>query len=322
MTVASDGNRRSGRLTIVLPAYNEASVIQKTASILATLMDQEDISYELIFVNDGSRDETWKEIIEAGHKDSFITGICFSRNFGKEAAIYAGLSKATGDVVAVMDCDLQHPPQALIKMYRLWQQGYEVVEGVKTDRGKESFLHKFSAFIFYKIMSTATGMDMTNMSDFKMIDRKVVDILCAMPERNTFFRATSFWVGFRTNRVYFDVQGRAAGTSKWSTKLLIKYALNNISAFTTVPLQLVTAVGIFTFLFWFIWGVWTIINCLNGIVFDKDMAIILILLFCSSIMMLSMGIIGYYLSKIYDEIKRRPKYIISEIMESNMRLHS
>lgn len=239
-----------------------------------------------------------------------ITGICFSRNFGKEAAIYAGLAHASGDVVAVMDCNLQHSPKTLIEMYRLWQSGYEVVEGGKTSRGKESAFHKLSAGILYKIMSLATGIDIENASDFKMMDRKVVEQLWAMPERNTFFRALSSWVGFRTATVYFEVQERAAETSKWFVKSLIKYTPNNISAFTAAPLQFVTIGGAIMFLLAIVLGIQTIIRYMV----EGFTTVILLLLLCSSIMTMSLGIIRYYLSKIYDEIKRRPKYIISEII--------
>lgn len=299
-------------LSVVIPAYNESAMIEKAVSKISSVLLQEDILYELIFVNDGSKDDTWKKIKAVSSANPYIIGLSFSRNFGKEAAIYAGLSYASGDVVAVMDCDLQHPTETLVEMYRLWQQGYEVIEGVKTDRGKESFFHRLSAGTFYKIMSSATGIDMANASDFKLMDRKVVDALCAMPERNTFFRALSSWVGFRTVTVYFEVQDRAAGTSKWSTKSLIKYALNNISAFTAAPLQFVTIGGVIMLLFAIILGLQTIIHYMRGTAVEGFTTVILLVLLCSSIMMMSLGIIGYYLSKIYDEIKRRPKYIISE----------
>ena len=230
-------------LSVVLPAYNEELMIAKTCSVLKQVLTDAEIAYELVLVNDGSRDRTWEEIEKAGKKDPHIMGIHFSRNFGKEAAVFAGLAQATGDAVAVMDCDLQHPPQALVEMYRLWEQGYEVIEGVKTSRGKESAIHKKCAGFFYGIMSKATKVDMQNASDFKLMDRKAVDSILTLPERNMFFRATSSWVGYKTASVEFEVQEREAGESKWSTWSLIKYAFTNIVAFTTVPLQFVTVSG-------------------------------------------------------------------------------
>ena len=177
------------RLSIVLPAYNEELMVGKTCKVLKEELEKAGIAYELVLVDDGSKDHTWEEIKKAGFKDANVVGIHFSRNFGKEAAICAGLAQAEGDVVAVMDCDLQHPPETLLQMYALWQKGYEVIEGVKLSRGKESVLHKECAGFFYGIMSKATGIDMKNASDFKMMDRKVVDSILSMPERNMFFRA-------------------------------------------------------------------------------------------------------------------------------------
>lgn len=203
-----------GLLSIVLPAYNEEKVIEETVSVLTNILVKEKINYELVLVNDGSKDLTWTKIKDCCYVNVHVTGVCFSRNFGKEAAIYAGLEQASGDVVAVMDCDLQHPPETLIEMYRLWQQGYEVIEGIKKKRGKESLFYKLSAGIFYQIMSGATGIDMKNASDFKMLDKKVVQVLCSMPERNTFFRALSSWVGFKSASVFFEVQERKNGSSK------------------------------------------------------------------------------------------------------------
>lgn len=159
-------------LSIILPAYNEEQMIPITVRTLAETMGTE-IPYELVFIDDGSRDKTWDVICAQAQEDPHILGIHFSRNFGKEAAMFAGLAKATGDCCVVMDCDLQHPPEKVVEMYHLWQQGYEVVEGVKEDRGRESAAHRFAAKSFYKLISDAAGMDMSHSSDFKLLDRKV-----------------------------------------------------------------------------------------------------------------------------------------------------
>lgn len=302
-------------LSVVLPAYNEELMIEKTCNVLHEILSNAGISYELVLINDGSTDNTWNEILKAGEKDPHILGIRFSRNFGKEAAIFAGLSQTSGDVIAVMDCDLQHPPETLIEMYHKWEKGYEVIEGVKKSRGKESFLHKESAGFFYKLMSKATKVNMQKASDFKMMDRKVVNSILSLPERNMFFRATSSWVGYRTAYVGFEVQEREAGESKWSTWSLIKYAFTNIVAFTTAPLQVVTVGGGICFFCSLLMILYSLIQYFCGHAIEGYTTTILLLLLIGSAIMLSLGVIGYYLAKIYEEVKRRPRYIISETMQ-------
>ena len=299
-------------LSVVLPSYNEEAMLPKAAQTLGQLLHQNHISYELIFVDDGSKDRTWEEIEQLAGKDPHVHGIHFSRNFGKEAAIFAGLAGASGDCAAVMDCDLQHPPATLIEMFRKWEEGYEVVEGVKRTRGKESALYKASAGIFYRIMSSATKIDMNRASDFKLLDRRAVDTLLSMPERNSFFRAQAAWIGFRTASVEFDVQEREAGETKWSTKALIRYAVTNIVGYSTMPMQFVTGAGIFVFILGIILGIQTLIRYFSGHAVEGFTTVILLLLLLGSIIMISLGIIGYYIARIYQEVQGRPKYIISK----------
>lgn len=299
------------KLSIVLPAYNEEQMIEKTARVLSGLMEDENIDYELVFVNDGSKDLTWNKIEKLCQQNTRITGVHFSRNFGKESAIFAGLATAAGECCVVMDCDLQHPPETVIEMYRLWEQGYEVVEGVKKSRGKESALHKASAGLFYKMMSKAVKLDMSRASDFKLMDRKAVEALLGMPERNAFFRALSSWVGYKTTAVEFDVREREAGESKWSTWSLVKYAITNIVAFSTMPMQLVTIAGGFVFLAGLVLGIQTLVKYFSGHAVEGFTTVILLVLIIGSIIMFSLGIIGYYISKIYEEVKGRPRYLIS-----------
>ena len=174
-------------LSVVIPAYNEEEMVPAAAKAVAAVLENAAIAYEIVFVDDGSRDKTWPEIAALASKT--VRGVHFSRNFGKEAAIFAGLQAAKGDCVAVMDCDLQHPPEKLVEMYRLWEQGAEVVEGVKSDRGKESAAHRLAAAAFYKIISRATRVDMSRASDFKLLDRKAVNVILTMREKRAFFRA-------------------------------------------------------------------------------------------------------------------------------------
>lgn len=305
-------------LSIVLPSYNEEQNIANTARVLGELLEKEKIEYELIFVSDGSKDATYAEILKASAVNPRIKGAEFSRNFGKEASIFAGLSLAVGDAVIVMDCDLQHPPQVIPKMWKLWQEGYEVVEGIKLSRGKESLAHKMSAGLFYKIMSRLIKMDMNASSDYKLLDRKVVNVLLELPEKNTFFRALTFWAGFNTTTVEYEVQERAYGESKWSLISLMKYAITNATSFSTLPLQLVTFMGMMSILFSVILAIQTVIKYLSGTAVEGFTTVILLVLIIGGFIMLSLGIIGHYIARIYEEVKGRPRYIISKVTENVM----
>ena len=302
------------RLSVVLPAYNEELMTVKVWRTLKEILDHEGISYELVLVDDGSSDGTWNQIEQISEQDLNVTAVHFSRNFGKEAAIVAGLAQASGDAVAVMDCDLQHPPETLVKMFRLWEQGYEVVEGIKTNRGKESLLHRKSAGFFYGIMSRATGFDMQNASDFKLLDRKAVESVLSMPERRMFFRDTSSWIGYRSTSVLFEVQEREAGESKWSARSLISYAFRNIVAFTTLPLQFVTAGAVGCFICSLILLVYSLVRYFTGHAVEGYTTLLIVLLFIGSAVMMSLGIIGYYIARIHEEVKKRPRYIVSKII--------
>ena len=301
-------------LSVIIPAYNEVKMIPVTAETLAGILDGAGIPFELLFVNDGSRDGTWEAICRAREKDERVRGICFSRNFGKEAAMFAGLEKARGDCCVVIDCDLQHPPEKIVEMYRLWEQGYEVVEGIKSDRGQESGLHRFAANSFYGLISRATGMDMASSSDFKLLDRKVVDTLHAMPERNVFFRALSFWVGFKRAEVTYEVRERTAGESKWSTRSLVKYAITNIGSFSSAPLHLITVMGVVALIVAIVFSVVSLVQKLMGVALGGFTTVIILLLLFGSLIMISLGIIGYYIARIYEEIKGRPRYVIEEVL--------
>lgn len=299
-------------LSVVIPAYNEEAMIEKTASVISSILGDAAIPCELLFVDDGSRDQTWNKILAASAANPQVRGVHFSRNFGKEAAIIAGLTEARGDCCVVIDCDLQHPPQKIVEMYRLWEEGYEIIEGQKSSRGKESKLHNLAAKTFYAVICKATGFDMANASDFKLLDRKAVNVLINMRERNAFFRALSSWIGFKTTYVQFDVQEREAGVSKWSTAALTKYALSNITSFSTAPMQIVTILGFVMFFVSLILGGIALVQKFCGQALEGFTTVILIQLFSSSIMMISLGVIGYYIAKIYEEIKGRPRYIIAE----------
>lgn len=297
-------------LSVILPVYNEEKMISKAATVISDILEKENIDYELLFVNDGSKDMSWPAVAKECEQNQKVKGICFSRNFGKEAAMFAGLECARGDCAVIIDCDLQHPPEKIVEMYRLWEKGYDVVEGVKSDRGYESFIHRFCANTFYKIISKITKMDMRDASDFKLMDRKVIDALNAMPERNVFFRALSSWVGFKSVKIPFEVQERTEGASKWSAWALIKYAISNIISFSAAPMQIVTVMGTGFFILAVILGMQSLAYKLMGKAMEGFTTVIIIELLLGSIMMISMGIIGCYISKMYEELKGRPRYII------------
>lgn len=303
-------------LSIVLPAYNEEQNIANTANVLSELLEGQDIEYELVFISDGSSDNTYAEILKAAESNPHVKGAQFSRNFGKEAGIFAGLELACGDAVVVMDCDLQHPPTVIPQMLEKWKAGAEIVEGIKSDRGREGLGYKLSAGLFYKIMSRLIKIDMNASSDFKLLDRKVVNVLLELPERNTFFRALTFWAGFNTETVEYEVQERKYGNSKWSLWSLMKYALTNATSFSTLPLQMVTVMGVVSILGSLILFVQTLVRYLVGASVEGFTTVILLILIIGGFIMLSLGIIGHYLARIYEEVKGRPKYIISKVTDN------
>lgn len=304
-------------LSIIIPAYNEQGNIKRTASVISEIMKSNNIDFEFVFVNDGSSDKSWDELKEVSEIYGNVTAINFSRNFGKESAIFAGLKHAKGDACVLIDCDLQHPPQKIVEMYNIWKNNdVDIVEGKKASRGKENPIYKFFAKLFYKLLKSSSGLEMQDASDFKFMDRHVVDSLNEMPERLTFFRAMSSWVGFKKEVIYFEVEEREIGSSKWSLKGLFKYAVHSITSYSSAPMQLVTLIGVVTFIISVIMAINTLFNKITGRSLEGFSTVILLQLFTSSLIMFSLGIIGHYLSKIYEEIKNRPRYIIGDIIEN------
>ena len=303
-------------LSVIIPAYNEELSVERAYYTISDILKKADIDNEVIFVDDGSTDTTYDKIRNLADKEANVCGIHFSRNFGKEAAISAGLASAEGECAVVIDCDLQHPPEKITEMYRLWQSGFEIVEGIKKNRGKESKIKGFAARKFYSIISSLVGFDMSNASDFKLLDRKVIDILNRIPEKKGFFRAISFWVGFKKATVEFRVNDRLEGVSKWSPFELFKYAISNISAYSTAPMQIVTVLWFIMLTITAIFSVWALIDKISGRALEGITTVIIILIFIGSIMMISLGVIGYYVARIYEEIKGRPKYIVSSRCKS------
>lgn len=300
-------------ISVIVPCFNEEESIEFFYKAISEVGEKlKEAELELLFIDDGSKDHTYAKLCELHEKDNRVKCISFSRNFGKEAAIFSGLRAGTGDCFVVMDADLQHPPETIIEMYNCWKQGYEVVEGIKKSRGRESKLHKCFAELFYDMISSSTHIDMRGSSDFKLMDKKVVRELASLTEKNTFFRALSYWAGFKSTSVSYEVHDRVAGKAKWSFWKLWKYAVKNLTSFTNAPLQIITILGLIFLIFGLYLGIDAIVSFCQGKAVGGYPSLVLLIVVSTGAIMLSLGIIGIYLSKIYDEIKNRPQYIIRD----------
>ncbi|HHU06746.1 MAG TPA: glycosyltransferase [Clostridiaceae bacterium] len=299
-------------MSLIIPFYNEEEQIPLTIAACVGVLDNTGRSWEIIAIDDGSTDNSWQLLYSAAEKDNRIRVFRFSRNFGKEAAICAGLDLAAGDAVILIDGDLQHPPASIPEMLDLWDQGYEVVEGKKSARGRESFFSRLNARIFYGSFRRLSGYDLTDASDFKLLDRKVVDAWRDLPEHNTFFRALSLWLGFKRTTFSFDVGNREKGKSKWKISGLFRLSLNAITGFSARPLYLISFFGAFLLLVFFILGIQTLINYFAGNAASGFTTVILLQLLIGGATLISLGLIGIYIGRIFSEAKGRPRYIISD----------
>lgn len=300
-------------ITIIMPVYNEGDYIYQNICTVRDILQKADIEHQYLLVDDGSRDHTLSELRRLADDFSDVSYITLSRNFGKEAALCAALENAAGDAVVVMDSDLQHPPEYIPEMVRLWkEEGYDVVEGVKEDRGKESLGSKIAALLFYRTFAKSTGIEIGIASDFKLLDRRVLEAWRTLPEYNTFFRGLSAWVGFRRYEMPFKVAPRAGGETKWSFKSLARLALNSLTAYTSAPLFLVFWLGILMLIAAVVMAVETLVVYFTNNAAAGFSTVILLQLFIGSGIMLSLSVIGMYVAKIYDEVKGRPRYLIRE----------
>lgn len=302
-------------LTVVIPLFRESLHLTATIGETIRALDSLEMGYELILVDDGSPDHTWQIIAELCRKFAAVRGIRLSRNFGKEAALAAGLEQASGDAIVVMDGDLQHPPSLIPAMVQCWRDGAEVVEAVKQNRGVESFYSKTRAKIFYAIFTRLAGYNLQGASDFKLMDRRVLDAWRSMGERNLFFRGMNAWLGFKRVQIPFNVPERAGGASSWSVFQLTRLALTAVTSFSSAPLQLITFTGVGFAAFALLLGVQTLYLKIAGRAVDGFTTVILLLLVIGGFVMLGLGIIGAYIARIYEEVKGRPRYIVAERIE-------
>ena len=303
-------------ISIVIPLYNEGSHLSALLSDLKTALQQTGCPFELILVDDGSPDDTWERIKDEARTLPSLRAVRLSRNFGKELALCAGLERARGDAVVVMDGDGQHPPSLLPVMVEKWRtSGADIVQAVKTKRGSESLTGKLGALLFYLILNKLSGFELKGASDFKLMNRKVADTWLAMRERNVFFRGMTAWMGFTTVQIPFEVVARRGGKSGWSYLRRAKLALIGITTFSSFPLHLVTFAGVIFFVFAVGLGIQTLYLKLAGQAFTGFATVILLELIIGSLLMISLGIIGEYLARIYEEVKGRPRYIVMESIE-------
>jgi glycosyltransferase involved in cell wall biosynthesis len=303
-------------LSVVIPVFREGAQLSSFLATVRGFLNQCNLSYELVLVDDGSPDDTWRVIVGEAKTSQAIHALRLSRNFGKESALCAGLERARGDAVIVMDADGQHPPSLLPEMVRMWQNsGADIVEAVKQKRGRESLSSKLGAQLFYVILNKLSGFHFKGASDFKLLNRKAVDGWLEMHERNVFFRGMTVWMGFNTVQIPFEVVPRSAGQSTWSVLKRLKLALIGITAFSSFPLHLVTFAGLIFLGVSVLLGIETLYLKLVGRAVSGFATVILLELIIGSFLMISLGIIGEYLARIYEEVKGRPRYIVAESIE-------
>lgn len=299
--------------SIVIPVYNEEKILPRLYERLTTVMDELDEPYELIMVNDGSSDMSL-QILHAFHRqDPRVKVLDFSRNFGHQIAITAGLDYASGDAVVVIDADLQDPPEVIAELIAKWQEGYEVVYAVRSEREGETWFKEFTAKLFYRLMRRITNVDIpVDTGDFRLMDRKVVETLRAMRERHRFMRGMSAWIGFKQTGVTYRRQARYAGETKYPFNKMLKFALDGITSFSYAPLQLATYLGFGIAGISALFIVCVIVLRLSGIrAFEGQATTLVTVLFLGGVQLISLGILGEYLGRVYDEIKGRPLYIVS-----------
>lgn len=302
------------KISIVVPCYNEEKNINNFYEEMIKTLEKvkENYSYEIIFANDGSNDQTEIEVKKVRKTDKNVILISFSRNFGKEAAIYAGLNNATGDLVALIDADLQHPPVTILEMIKGINEGYDVVATKRKNRKGEPVIKSVFSKLFYKMMRMFIPIE-KNVQDFRLMKKEVVDAILSLKEYNRFSKGIFTWVGFNIKYIEIENIERKAGKTKWSFKKLFSYAIEGITSFTTAPLKASTLMG---FCISIIAIISTIVIILQTLIYGKDVpgyaSIITAILFMGGVQLISIGILSEYISKMYLEIKKRPKYIIKE----------
>ena len=303
------------KVTILIPCYNEEQSLPLLYQELSSLIDNHQAyDWEILFVNDGSKDNTIHLIKQLSHQDHRIAYVDLSRNFGKEAAMLAGFDYATGDCMVIMDADLQHPPHLIPEMLKYWEEGYDDVYAKRTTRGKESWLRKNLSLLYYKLLQKTTRVEiLQNVGDFRLLDRKCIDTLKQLRESERYTKGMFCWIGFNKKEIEFEQGDRVAGETSWNYLSLFNLAIEGITSFTIAPLRLSTMMGIIVSIIAFIYMCVIIAKTL---IWGEDVqgfpTLMVVILFLGGVQLLSLGIIGEYLGRIFHETKNRPVYVVKE----------
>lgn len=297
-------------LSVIIPVFNEEKKMMENIKEICKYLEK--YEYEMILIDDGSKDKTWLLIKDLHNENKNIKGIRFSRNFGKEIALCAGVDYATGEAVITMDSDLQHDPKYIDELVQEWRNGHKIVECIRKDRNKQTVSYKFFADSFYKILRKYTNLELANSLDYKILDRQVVEDIKKLNENNVFFRGLVEWVGYEKKQIEIDVKPREGDTSKFSFKSLAKLAITAITSFSSSLLNFVLILGGMFMIGAITLGIHTVWNKFFGHVVDGFTTIIILLLIIGSCILSSLGIIGMYVARIYNEVKARPRYIVSD----------
>lgn len=303
------------KVSILVPCYNEEKSLQLLYPELKTLMDsQNNYEWEILFVDDGSEDDTLNAIKSLRREDERIAYVSLSRNFGKENAMLAGIDYVTGDCMVIMDADLQDPPSLIPEMLKYWEEGYQDVYAKRADRGKESWLRKKLSLLFYKILDSTTRFDvLQNVGDFRLLDRQCINALKRLRESERYTKGLFCWIGYKKKEIIFNRGDRVAGDSNWSFWSLFNLAIEGITSFTTAPLRIATFSGFIIALCAFFYALYFITKTLiYGDPVQGFTTLIVIILFLGGIQLITIGILGEYIGRIFNETKNRPTYIASE----------
>jgi dolichol-phosphate mannosyltransferase len=305
-------------LSVLIPVHNEGDQIAQNISLMHAEALKTALPMEMIVIDDGSTDGTWQALESMTEQMPELRAIRFSRNFGKEAAISAGLDYSSGQACIVIDSDLQHPPELIPEMVRLWrEEHWDVVEGIKKTRGTEPMVNRIGARFFYRTLSRLSGYNLYGSSDFKLLDRKVIDAWLDMRERNTFFRGMITWLGYRKKQISFSVAKRRLTQSRWSFLGLFRLAVVAITAFSSLPLQAVTFLGGLFLFCAVLFSGYALILYFIGLALRGFTTVIILELLIGGVLMISLGIIGTYIAQIYQEVKYRPRYVVAETLTGN-----